>query len=540
VSESPETAPAREPRVGSIAVLLAGSVALSRVIGYVREVVLAGQLGVGPATDAYAAAFTIPDVLNYLLAGGALTIAFVPFFTRTRRAQGEAAAQRLFEVVLGTTALAVVAATALLFVAAPPLVRWLFEGFDAPTQALTVRLTRILLPAQIFFVTGGILRAVLMVEGRFLTHALAPLVYNAAIIAGGLWTGTAEGFAWGALVGACLGPFLLPWLDLRRTRRVALALDPFGPTFRAYAWIALPLMLGFSLTTVDEWYEKLFGQALATGTVAVLAFARRLVQVPIAVVGQAIGVAALPTLSRLWSEGRSEDLDRVLSGALRAAIGLGVLSAAFLLVFAEPVVDVVYRRGAFGAEAAARVSAVLAALCLAVPAWVAQQVGVRAFYAREEMWRAMALGTALVVAAIPLYALLRDARGAVGLALAGAIAMSVNALVTLGWARARFGGPRLLPLGGAFLRALAIAAPAALTARALAPRGSGQLAALLEVAVGGAAFAVLAGAGVLLFGDEATRASLRGALRRRSAQVPDAPGGPDGVRDDDGRGTPRR
>ncbi|MEZ4218349.1 MAG: murein biosynthesis integral membrane protein MurJ [Myxococcota bacterium] len=520
----PAAAPRPAPSVRAVALLLGASVALSRVVGYVREITLANQLGVGSSSDAYNAAFTIPDVLNYLLAGGALTVAFVPFYTRVRRERGDAAAQQLFETVLGTTAALVVVATCVLFALADELVRVAFSGFDAPTRALTARLSRILLPAQVFFVTGGIVRAVLMVEGRFATHAVAPVVYNLGIIAGGLATGTPEGFAWGALAGAVVGPFALPVADLLRTHRVGLRIDLRSRDFRTYAWIALPLMLGLSLTTVDEWYEKLFGQALAVGTVAVLGFARKLVQAPIAIVGQAIGVAALPTLTRLWSEGRTDELERVLSGALRAAIGLGALSAAFVFAFAAPVVTVLYQHGAFSAEAAARTGRVLAVMSFAIVGWIAQQVAVRAFYAREEMWRAMALGTAIVVAVVPLYVFAGGAYGAEGLAAAGAVAMVVNAVATLAWARARFGGPRLGPLARSLARSAVVAAAAAAAGRAAggaavgALGAEGRAAAIAELVAGGAAFAAAAAIGLAAVGDAETRATAQ-RLAGRAARL---------------------
>lgn len=510
------------PRLGAIALLLGASVGLSRVVGYVREIVLANQLGAGSKTDAYMAAFTVPDVLNYLLAGGALTIAFVPFYSRVRQERGAAAAQSLFETVLGTTGVIVIAATAILVVFAEPLVAKFFYGFDAETQALTVRLSRILLPAQIFFVTGGILRAVLMVDGRFAAHALAPVLYNVGIIAGGLITGTPEGFAWGALVGAFAGPFLLPLLHLRGSHRLAVRFAPLAKDFRAYVWVALPLMLGFSLTTVDEWYEKLFGQAIGIGVVAWLGFARRLVQAPIAMIGQAIGVAALPTLTRLWSDRRGDEFEDVIRRALQVAIALGALSAAAVYVFADAIVELIYHHGAFSADAATRVASVLAVMSFAIVGWVAQQVAVRAFYAREEMWRAMALSTSMVVASIPLYLWLGDRDGAEGLAFAGVIAMSANALITLGWARLRFGGPHLLPLLDALARASAIAVLAAVAARGLADGvlasgiapGGGKAAAALELAVGGGVFAVVGGLGIALLADDATRASVTRLLRR--------------------------
>lgn len=511
MSDPPATTLAPQ-RVGAIALLLGGSVALSRVVGYLREIILAHQLGAGPASDAYYAAFQIPDVLNYLLAGGALTIAFIPFYTRVRNERGAEAAQQLFETVLGMTTVLAVLSTVLLYAVVDELVPAIFYDFDPETQAQTTKLTAILLPAQIFFVAGGIVRAVLMVEGRFLTHALAPVIYNAGIIAGGLLTATPEGFAWGALVGAALGPFALPVLDLRRTHEVRGRLSVRSRDLRAYLWVALPLMLGLSLTTVDEWYDKYFGQSVAVGAVAVLGFARRLVQAPIAVVGQAIGVAALPTLTRLQNEGRKDEFERVLEGALRVALGLGVLAAAFVFAFAGPIVEVVYHHGAFDAEAAQRTTRVLAVMSFAVPAWVAQQVGVRAFYAREEMWRAMLLGTAIVGLAIPLYLILGRRSGTEGLAAAGALAMTCNAVATLGWARVRFGAPHLLPLAGAFARTLGIALAAAFGARAATSAAAAG--AVGTLAMAGVVFAVLAGVGTAWFGDPATRESFGRLLAR--------------------------
>ena len=524
MSDTPKE-PARKlatPRVGAIALLLGASVALSRVVGYVRDIVLANQLGAGPDMDAYSAAFLIPDILNYLLAGGALTVAFIPFYSRVRSEEGEAAGQQLFETVLGTTGAIVVAATALLFVYADSAAAALFDGFSPATQSKTVELARILLPAQIFFVTGGILRAVLMVEGRFASHAAAPVVYNFGIISGGVATGTPEGFAWGALGGAILGPFLLPLLDLRRSHRVALRFDPLAKHFRAYAWIALPLMLGMSLTTVDEWYEKIFGARVAEGVVAALGYARRLVQFPIAMIGQAIAVAALPTLTRLWAERRHAEFEEILQRSLQAAVGLGALAASGVYVFAGAIVELAFHHGAFSDEGAVRVTRVLGAMSFAVVGWVAQQVGVRAFYAREEMWRAMVLSSSMVVASIPLYISLGQSAGAEGLAYAGVIAMTVNAVLTLGWARVRFGGPYLLPLLNALVRASAIAVTAGFASAWLADQavsawlagGDVKLAAWLQLTVGGVVFATVGGLGIAFLADDATRASAVRFVRR--------------------------
>ena len=157
---------ARSGAIPAAAALLAGSVLLSRVIGVVRDVVLAEFAGISRATDAYNAAFQIPDLLNYLLAGAALSIAFLPLYTK-RRGEDPAGAERFFGVVLGNMGALAVAATAVLFVFADAFVELLFGKFDPKTMAMTVRFMRIVLPAQIFFVAGGTIKATLLARGRF-------------------------------------------------------------------------------------------------------------------------------------------------------------------------------------------------------------------------------------------------------------------------------------------------------------------------------------------------------------------------------------
>jgi putative peptidoglycan lipid II flippase len=511
---------ARAGHMGAAAALLAGSVMLSRVVGYVREIALAAKVGVGSDTDAYYTAFMLPDLLNYLLAGGALAIAFIPLYNRVRSREGDDAAGQLFESVLGTIAAISVVATVALWLYADSLIAWGFPKFDPATRALTVRLTRIVLPAQIFFLTGGLLRAVLMAHGRFVAQALAPLIYNAAVIVGGLATGTVEGFAWGVLVGAGLGSWLLPLVELARHRRIRVRFAPFSADFRAYLVLALPLMLGLSLTTVDEWYDKIFGATLAAGTVAQLSFARKLMMAPVAVVGQAVGAAALPTLARFYAAGQQDELARTLLRTLQATASLAVLGAAACWAFADPLVEVIYRYGAFGEDAAERVAALLAVMAFAIPGWVTQQVAVRAFYAREEMWRPMLLGTGIALLAIPLYYLFARRFDAEGLAAAGAIAISLNAGVTLVWARLRHGAPALGPLFGTILRALAMALAAAAAGVLVASHGPGRVGALRDLALGGACFAAVVGFGVYAFGDAAMKEALGSIARKLGARLP--------------------
>jgi putative peptidoglycan lipid II flippase len=234
-------------------------------------------------------------------------------------------------------------------------------------------------------------------------------------------------------------------------------------------------------------------------------------QMPVAIVGQAIATAALPLLSRLFSEGRRDELDRTLLETLRAGLALALLSGAAFFVFAEPVVRLLYERGAFDAGDSARVVPLLRIFTFAVPAWITQQIAVRGFYARGDTWRPMLLGSAVALAAAALYYALGRRFGAEGLALAGVIGMSGNALATLWLARRLHGAPHLTPLAATGARALAIGALAAVVAGLVpVPFGQGAFGAILELAVGGLVFGGVALAGVRLLGDP----PMRGAVER--------------------------
>ncbi len=518
----------RASRISAAAVLLAASVLLSRLLGYAREALLAYRVGAGASTDAYYAAFQIPDLLNYLIAGGALSIAFLPLYTKRLAERDGAGADHLLATVLGTLTAIAAVASALLWWFAAPLIALQFPRFDPATQAMTAHLTRIVLPAQVFFIAGGIINATLFAHGSFGAAALAPLLYNSGIIAGGLLLAprvavSVEGFAWGALAGSIAGPFLAPVLYARRRVRLRARVAPLDRVFLGYLWIAAPLMLGQSLLTVDEWYQRWFGALLGAGAVSHLSYARRLMQVPVAVVGQALAAAALPTLSRLFAEGRRTELNRLVLRTLQTSLALAVMAAAACFAVAEPLVRLVYQRGAFNAQDTAQVAALLALFCFAVPAWIVQQIIARAFYARADTWRPMLLGTLVAVASIPLYLELGRSDGVRGLAVASAVGMSVSALATLFWARWLHGAPALGRLLATLVRSFAVAIPPTLVVRwwlgGTAPSTWGALG---QVVMGTGFVAAAVSAGVALIGDDAMRDLLRRVtdrVRRRTVNA---------------------
>src|SRR5256886_3014568 len=187
------------------------AIMLSRVIGYVREAYIAWAFGAGPQTDAYVAGFTIPDWLNYIVAGGTASITFVSIYTRFLAEKREEDAQKTFSVIITVMTAVLGVGVILAEIFTPEISRWMFRGFSPEQLELCVHLTRILLPAQIFFYVGGVVSAVLLSHRLFLFSAFGPLLYNICIILGGVVGGHRFGIAslaFGALAGAFVGPFL--------------------------------------------------------------------------------------------------------------------------------------------------------------------------------------------------------------------------------------------------------------------------------------------------------------------------------------------
>lgn len=429
----------RVKRVGLAALILSVGILCSRLLGYVREAVIAYQAGAGTETDAYNAAFMLPDLMNHFLAGGTLSITFIPLFAGYIAKGEPEKAQRLFSLIATTMGALVVAACVVCFVFVVPISQLLFPGFDANQIALTAEMTRIVLPGQFFHYLGGLMMAVLMAQGQFLPSALAPLIYNLSIIGFGVVLGLfgfgMKGFATGAMIGAFLGPFLLPLVFLRR--RVSYRpIFGFGDEdFKKYIFLTLPLMLGVSLTTVDEWIGRIIGSTMEAGSISWLNYARRLALVPIAIVGQAAGQAALPYLSQLSAKGAFDEAAETLHKTLKNVVLLSSVLIGFFVVLAEPMTALVYERGAFGIEDTAKTASVLRILSVSIVFWTIQMVSVRAFYAAQNTLRPMVITTVATLISIPVYIVLSRIFGLAGLALSSCIGMAMQACAIMAFYR---------------------------------------------------------------------------------------------------------
>ena len=311
-------------KIGIASLIWASSIMLGRIIGLVREQVIGRTLGASRQADLYFASFTLPDFLNYLLAAGALSIVFIPIFSEYLQRGDQKRGWYAFSTIANFIVLAGMAGIVPLMLAAKPLAHLVAPGFDGPGETDTlVRLIRIILPAQLFHIVGGLLSAALQAQDRHFVPAMAPLVYSAGIIVGGLigaasGGGEAEGFAWGVLAGSVMGPFALPLYGCLKTKmRWYPSLSFKSPDLRRYLWLSVPIMLGFSIVVVDEWIVKNQASYLPEGSLAYLQYGRSLMKVPIGVFGMAVGVASYPTLSRTVADGRIAEAYGMLSHAVR-------------------------------------------------------------------------------------------------------------------------------------------------------------------------------------------------------------------------------
>ena len=431
------------------AALMMASVFLSRILGYARDAVIAYQHGATPETDAYFAAFTIPDFLNYLLAGGALSITFIPIFARCVAEGREEDGYRSFSVIATVMGIAMFFFILLGEILTEELIPLIAPGFSPDQVHTAARLTRIVLPAQIFFYLGGLLMAVQYARNRFLLPATAPLIYNAGIILGGLLLGKTigmEGFAWGVLVGSFVGNFVIQVIGARRTGLTFTPrFDLSDPGLKEFVRLSIPIMLGFSLVVVDEWMTRVFGSFLLAGAITWLNNARRLMQVPVGIFGQASGVAAYPFLSALAARGEREAMWETLSITLRWVFFVSCAAAAVTCVLSREVVLVVFQRGAFTIEDTLQTAAALAFFSVGIPMWCAQTIISRGFFALKDTWTPTLVGTGAWLLTLPAYYWLTQRMGVRGLALASTIGIFLYAVVLFGILMRRTVGKKGVP-----------------------------------------------------------------------------------------------
>jgi putative peptidoglycan lipid II flippase len=416
------------------------SVLLSRVIGVLREMVIAHIGGTTGAVDAYLVSFTVPEILNHVVASGFLSVTFIPIFSGYLARNQEAEGWQILSLILTCFGGVLLALSIVAFIYTPELIALAARGRTHPEfQSVAVRMTRVIIPAQFCFFAGGLFMAAQFAKEKFFIPALAPLIYNLGIIGGGILLGSRigmEGFSWGVLAGALIGNFGLQYWGARRVGlKLRLNFNIRHPDFRSYLFLTLPLMVGLTMMFSMEIFFRFFGSYLPPGQIAGLNYARTLLLIPVGLFGQAVGVASFPFMARLVAENKMTEMNQLLNDTLRY-LALVLPVSVLLIVLRIEVVQLLFQRGRFDAAATELTAQILIFLMPGAFALSAYAVVVRGYYASQNTWFPAVFGTIAVVCSLPIYWYGMQWLGARGIALAVALSAYLQALLLFGlWNR---------------------------------------------------------------------------------------------------------
>ena len=432
-SESAQSAPGSAgPSVARVlaqaSLILTVAALASRLLGWVRLLVIGSQFGVSRELDAYFAAFRIPDAIFQLVVAGALSAALIPVFSSYRARDQEREAWRLASSVINLVVIALAALSLLMAIFAPVVVPVVAPGFDGPTTELTTRMTRIMLLSPVLIGIGAVVSGILNSYERFAVPAFAPLAYNLCIIGAALFLAPlmgVEGLAVGVAVGSLAHLAVqLPQLG-RVGQRYDLTIGLSHPGVRRVAWLMGPRMLGLAAGQINFIVSTVLASGLPEGSVTSFYYAFQLSQLPVGVLGVSVAVALFPSLSRDAALGRVPEIRRQVAGSLRILIFLALPLTAALIVLAEPITSVFFQYGLFSARSAERTASALVFFAIGLVGHIVVHVLTRAFYAMQDTRTPVTWAVIGVAINVPLMVWLVGPMGVEGLALA----LSISALL---------------------------------------------------------------------------------------------------------------
>jgi putative peptidoglycan lipid II flippase len=487
--------------VGALGSIGAATLA-SRVLGFVRDMVVARAFGAGPITDAFFVAFRIPNILRRLLAEGALSTAVIPVFTDYASTRSRDEFRRLLRAILGA-ALLVLGATAMLgILTAPWIVRAIAPGFatDPAQERLVVLLTRLMFPYIVLVGLSALAMGALNAEHRFFAAALGPAVLNVGMIVGVLLLSSytqppIAALALGVLIGG-VGQLLAQLPDLHATQLlVGPSAELRHPALARVARLLVPAAFGLAAVQVMVFVNTLLASLLPAGAISFLYYADRVMEFPLGVFGIALASASLPAMSRQAAAGDRQALAGTLNFALRLAVYICVPATVGLLVLRVPITRILFERGRFDAADTLATADAVTGYAVGLVGFATTRIAAQAFYAIGQPGAAVRMGVLAVAANIVAAVALMGPLGHAGLAYAASLGAYVNVLSLVWLARRRFGrlGGRMLL--ASTLRTAAAALPMAAWCLMMLPllavkRGIALDAGLLVavIAIGGGIF----------------------------------------------------
>lgn len=435
-------------KIAKAASLMLFAILLSRILGLVREVIIANQFGQGGAVSAYTAAFNLPDLLYFFLSSGALSSAFIPVFTEYFNNGKQKEAWQIFSIIGSLMGIILTLIVVLAEIYAKPLVcAFAVPGFAAKNPdlvPLTVLLTRIILPCQVCFFMGGLMMGTLETRQNFKANALGPIIYNLGIILGALllgkWCGI-KGLAWGTLIGAFAGNICYTFYLLKKEGyeyHFSLNLKHEGVI--KVGLLALPVIFGLSLPQIDVIINKWFASWVSESAPAALNYANRVMQLPLGIFAQAAGTAILPTLSALFAKKAYVEMRGALSYGIRTVMIENIPSTIFMIVMADPIIRTIYMSNKFTSGDVPVTAIALVFYSLGIFAWAGQSIVARGFFAMQDTVTPIVVGSISTVIFIPLNIIFMRLMGHSGLALSTTIAVVIHYFILTILLRKKMGG----------------------------------------------------------------------------------------------------
>lgn len=365
---------------------------LSRILGFVRDFIIARSFGAGLATDAFFVAFRLPNLLRRLFAEGAFSQAFVPLLAEYRNRRGEVETKQLADRTATVLLLAVLLVTAVGITGAPVLIYLSAPGFaaDAGKFALTVELTRITFPYILFMALVAFAAGILNTWGRFALPAFTPVLLNLTFIGMALFVAPwfdppVLALAWAVFIGGVLQLAT----QLPALKRIGMLprfdFSPQDPGVRRILKLMAPAILGVSVSQISLLINTIFASFLPSGSVSWLYYADRLMEFPAGLLGAALGTILLPSLSRCHADGRAEEFSALLDWGLRLTLLLTLPAALGLAMLAVPLVSTLFQHGAFTAQDVLQTRSALVAYSLGLAGLILVKVLAPGFYARQDI-----------------------------------------------------------------------------------------------------------------------------------------------------------
>lgn len=426
---------AAKPALARSAAIIAAAFVVSRVLGLFREVIVAYHFGTGGISDAYVAAFRIPDLLFLVIMAGSFGSAFVPVFAGFMGRGEHERAWRLASAVLTWSVLLVAAMAALIFILAGPLVRYVVvPGLEPQFQETTVNLMRLLLLSPMLLGLGIASKGILEAQDRYVLPALAPLVYNLSIIAGGLFLVPYFGIyalAIGVVVGAaCHFAVQVPGL-VRSGIQFSPTLDRTTEGLSTVWKLLLPRVLGQAAFQINFIVVTFFASNVNNGAAAALNFAWQLLMLPHGVLALSISTVIFPSMSRLYDQGRLDELRAMFFQAMRPLFFLTVPASIGLYAFREPIIRVTLRFGSFDERSVQLVASAVAFFAMGLVFYAFVEVLTRVFYAMRDTKTPVIAGLATIALNIVLCAVLVGPLGIAGLALSLSLTTAFEGVILI-------------------------------------------------------------------------------------------------------------